>query len=53
MLTGLVERDPESLEQVPSHDDDAWKARRAELDPAAFESNPERMEQLRALGYIN
>ena len=53
VLTGLVERDPESLEQVPSHDDDAWKARRAELDPAAFESNPERMEQLRALGYIN
>lgn len=53
VLTEILDRDPESLEQVPTHDDEEWLTERAELDSTALESSPERLEQLRALGYIN
>ena len=38
---------------VPSHDNEAWITARAALQPEGLEANDERMEQLRALGYVN
>lgn len=49
-VTGV---DPETLERVKTHDDEIWIQHRSELDSQALESSPERLEQLRALGYIN
>ncbi len=38
---------------VPSHDTPEWLTARTELDPSGRESDVERLEQLRALGYID
>ncbi len=38
---------------VPSHDTQEWVAARAELEARTRRSEPERLEQLRALGYID
>ena len=38
---------------VPSHDTPEWLTARTELDPSSRESDVERLEQLRVLGYID
>jgi len=49
----LEDGDDLALDTVASHDDEAWRAARAGLDPDRLADDEERLEQLRALGYIN
>ncbi len=53
VLAALFERDVAALPTVASHDDAAWLAARRELAPEELEADEERLEQLRALGYVN
>jgi predicted AlkP superfamily phosphohydrolase/phosphomutase len=38
---------------IPSHDSEEWRAERSRLRGEQVEENPERMRQLKALGYID
>ena len=42
-----------ALEPVPTHDNDDWLASRARFDGDTVRANPQRQQQLRALGYID
>jgi hypothetical protein len=42
----------EELRPVPTHDSKEWIAQRAAANGEAVADDPERFEQLRALGYI-
>ncbi len=53
VLAALFDRDVASPPTVTSHDDAAWLAARRELAPEELEADEERLEQLRALGYVN
>lgn len=54
VLTEVIEVPPDAIERVATHDDPDWRQRRARLDPerATQQAEALRMEQLRALGYI-
>ncbi len=53
VLARLFDRDLAALPTVASHDDEAWLAARRGLAPEEIETDDERLEQLRALGYVN
>ncbi len=53
VLARVLAREADRATQIASHDGDAWRSARAGLDAAALEEDEERLEQLRALGYVN
>lgn len=53
VLTELLHADLPIRKPVATHDTRGWRAAREQLRPERLESDEERLEQLRSLGYIN